>query len=75
MVNRLSGRVFGISFPQPLIVKTNIVDVVKFSYLKDFLSKDVQESIRGLLITNENYILALQVPTWKVLQNCNLQHL
>ena len=57
----MSGRVIGISFPQPLIVKTNIVDVVKFSYLKGFLSKDVQESIRGLLITNENYIIALQV--------------
>ena len=38
-----------------------MVDVVKFSYLKGFLSKDVQESIRGLLITNENYIIALQV--------------
>ena len=57
----MSGRVIGISFPQPLIVKTNIVDVVKFSYLKGFLSKDVQESIQGLLITNENYIIALQV--------------
>ena len=57
----MSGRVIGISFPQPLIVKTNIVDVVKFSYLKGFLSKDVQVSIRGLLITNENYIIALQV--------------
>ena len=37
--------------------KTNIPDVVKFSYLKGVLSKDVQESIRGLLITNENYII------------------
>ena len=36
--------------------KTNIPDVVKFSYLKGVLSKDVQESIWGLLITNENSI-------------------
>ena len=41
--------------------KTNIPDVVKFSYLKGVLSKDVQESIRGLLITNENYSIALKI--------------
>ena len=41
--------------------KTNIPDVVKFSYLKGVLSNDVQESIRGLLITNENYSIALKI--------------
>ena len=41
--------------------KTNIPDVVKFSYLKGVLSKDVQESIRGLLIANENYSIALKI--------------
>ena len=41
--------------------KTNIPDVVKFSYLKGVLSKDVQESIPGLLTTNENYSIALKI--------------
>ena len=41
--------------------KTNIPDVVKFSYLKGVLSKDVQNSIRGLLITNENYIYCSKI--------------
>ena len=41
--------------------KTNIPDVVKFSYLKGVLTKDVQDSIRGLLITNENYSTALKI--------------
>ena len=41
--------------------KTNIPDVVKFSHLKGVLSKDVQESIRGLLITNGNYSIALKI--------------
>ena len=41
--------------------KTNIPNVVKFSYLKGVLSKDVQESIRVLLITNENYGIALKI--------------
>ena len=41
--------------------KTNIPDVVKFTYLKGILSKDVQESIRGLLITNEIYSIALKI--------------
>ena len=39
----------------------NIPEVIKFSYLKSVLSKDVQESIRALLITNENYSIALNV--------------
>ena len=29
--------------------------------MKGVLSKDVQESIRGLLITNENYSIALKI--------------
>ena len=33
---------------------------MKFFYLKGVLSKDVQESIWGLLITNENYSIALK---------------
>ena len=41
--------------------KTNIPDVANFFYLKGVLSEDVQESIRGLLITNENYNIALKV--------------
>ena len=41
--------------------KANIPDVVKFSYLKSVLSKDAQESIRGWLITNENYSIALKI--------------
>ena len=41
--------------------KTNIPDVVKFSYLKRVLSKDVQESRRGFLTTNENYSIALKI--------------
>ena len=45
--------------------KINIPDVVKFSYLKGILSKDVKESIRGMLITNENYGIAL-----KILREC-----
>ena len=40
--------------------KTNIPDVIKFSYLKGVLSTDVQDSIRALLITNENYSIALK---------------
>ena len=41
--------------------KTNIPDVVKFFYLKGVLSKDVQEPIWGLLITDGNYSIALKV--------------
>ena len=41
--------------------KTNIPDVVKFSYLKGVLSKDVQESRRGFLTTNENCSIALKI--------------
>ena len=41
--------------------KADIPDVVKFSYLKGVLSKAVQESIQGLLITNENYSIALKI--------------
>ena len=41
--------------------KTNIPDVVKFSYLKGVLSKDVQESIRGSLTVNENYSIVLKI--------------
>ena len=40
--------------------KTNILDVIKFFYLKGVLSKDVQYSIRGLLITNGNFRVALK---------------
>ena len=36
-------------------------DVVKFSFLKDILSKDVQESIGVLLIKNESYSTALKI--------------
>ena len=41
--------------------KTNIHEVANFFYLKSVLSKHVQESIRGLLITNENYSIALKI--------------
>ena len=57
----------------------NIPDVIKFCYLKSVLSKNVQESIRALLITNENYSVALNIlreryankqvlisPAWKI---------
>ena len=60
--------------------KTNIPDIVKSSYLKGVLSKDVQESIQGSLIAKEDYSIALKilrepyankqallVPIWKVL--------
>ena len=45
--------------------KTNIPDIVKFSYLKGVLSKDAQEFIGALLITIENYSIAL-----KILREC-----
>ena len=41
--------------------KTNIPNVVKFSYLTDVLSENIQESIRGLLKTNENYSIVLKI--------------
>ena len=41
--------------------KTNATNIVKFSYLKGVLSKDVQESIRSLLMKNENYCIALKI--------------
>ena len=48
---------FGDQFSAAIDSKTNIPDVVKFSYLKGVLSKDVQE----LIITNENYSIALKI--------------
>ena len=60
-VNRLSGKVFGISFPQPLTVKQIYLTLLNFLIWKVFSSKDVQEPIRSLLITSENYSIALKV--------------
>ena len=56
---------FGDQFSAAVDSKTNIPDIVKFSYFKGVLSKDVQESIRALLITIENYSIAL-----KILREC-----
>ena len=60
---------FGNRFSTAVDSKTNIPDVVKFSLLKGVLWKDVQESICGLLVTNENYSTALNhftITLWKL---------
>ena len=64
-VNWLSGDVFWDQFLAALDVKTNMADVVKVSHLKGILSKDVQEPIRDLIMTNENYSIA-----FKILREC-----
>ena len=55
------GQSFLDQFSADVDSKTNILEVVNFFYLKGVLSKDAQESIRGLLITNENYSIALKI--------------
>ena len=51
---------FWISFLQRLTVK-QIYPMLLNLYLKGVLSKDFQESIHGLLITNENYGIAVKI--------------
>ena len=41
--------------------KTNIPNVVKITYLKNALNKDVLETISKLTLTNENCYIALKV--------------
>ena len=57
----MSGDVFWDQFLAALDVKTNMADVVKVSHLKGILSKDVQEPIRDLIMTNENYSIAFKI--------------
>ena len=54
---------FGDQFSAAVDSKINIPDVVKFSFSKGDLYKDVQEPICGLLVTNKNHSIALKTFT------------
>ena len=54
---------FGDQFLAAVDSKINIPDVVKFSFSRGDLYKDVQEPICGLLVTNKNYSIALKTFT------------
>lgn len=54
---------FGDQFSTTVDRKTNIPNVVKFTYLKSALNKNALDTIPGLTVTNENYDIALKI--WK----------
>ena len=54
---------FGDLFSAAVDSKINIPDVVKLSFSKGDLYKDVQEPICGLLVTNKNYSITLKTFT------------